>query len=83
MLETIQWRAIINSTNYISTFTEQHKLDLYVFLTKPIEEYEITKFGLQMNNMVLTVSIDYFRVQTNGTVNNVYKQTLEQYFYFL
>ena len=78
-----QWRAIINCTNYTSTFTEQHKLDLYVVLTKPIEEYESTKFGLQMNYIVFTASIDYFRVQTNGTVNNVYKQTLEQYFHFL
>ena len=75
--------AIINCTNYTSTFTQQHKLDLYVVSTKPIEENESTKFGIQMDNTVFTASIDYFRVKTNGTVNNVYKQTLEQYFHFL
>ena len=78
-----QWRAIINCTNFTSTFTKQHKLDLYVVLTKPIEEYESTKFGLRMNNIVFPASIEFFRVQTNGTVINVYKQTLEPYFHFL
>ena len=52
-------------------------------LTKPIEEHESTKIGLQMNSIVFTASIGYFRVQTNETVNNVYKQTLEQYLHFL
>ena len=27
-----QWREINNYTNYTSTFTEQHKFDLYVVL---------------------------------------------------